>query len=213
MRLSSGPWGQFLPYSEVFMGCHSLGRLPFCHQFLKRQQHFSSFTVNNCEDFCGLTYPIAQKKFWMESSSNLSLLLRWVMTWHGGSIPRSAERCRAAPSPIQNKTMITGPGKAMKFCWSCQFEMSKLLYKNLLGHLEVPCCYVAFAVFLLFSIFHLCGFFWLKHSSVMILRRGPPCQQEWHVPCKPQLIGQILSAAITCCQNGSSPISFSSETI
>ena len=40
------------------MGCHSLGRLPFCHQFLKRQQHFSSFTVNNCEDFCGLTYPI-----------------------------------------------------------------------------------------------------------------------------------------------------------
>ena len=125
----------------------------------------------------------------------------------------TAERCRAAPSPIQNKTLITGPGKAMKFCWSCQFEMSNLLYKNLLGHLEVPCCYVAFAVFLLFSIFHLCGFFWLKHSSVMILRRGPPCQQEWHVPCKPQLIGQILSAAITCCQNGSSPISFSSETI
>ena len=58
LLLSSGPWGQFLPYSEVFMGCHSLGRLPFCHQFLKRQQHFSSFTVNNCEDFCGLTYPI-----------------------------------------------------------------------------------------------------------------------------------------------------------
>ena len=53
--LPSGPWGQFLPYSEVFMGCHSLGRLPFCHQFLKRQQHFSSFTftVNNCWDFCG----------------------------------------------------------------------------------------------------------------------------------------------------------------
>ena len=56
LLLSSGPWGQFLPYSEVFMGCHSLGRLPFCHQFLKRQQYFSSFTVNNCEDFCGLTY-------------------------------------------------------------------------------------------------------------------------------------------------------------
>ena len=56
LLLSSGPWGQFLPYSEVFMGCHSLGRLPFCHQFLKRQQqqqHFSSFTVNNCWDFCG----------------------------------------------------------------------------------------------------------------------------------------------------------------
>ena len=104
LLLSSGPWGQFLPYSEVFMGCHSLGRLPFCHQFLKRQQHFSRFTVNNCEDFCGLTYPIAQKKFWMESSSNLSLLLRWVMTWHGGSIPRSAERCRAVPRHHQFKT-------------------------------------------------------------------------------------------------------------
>ena len=34
------------------------------------------------------------------------LLLCWVMTRHD-YVPRSAERCRAAPSPIQNKNKFT----------------------------------------------------------------------------------------------------------
>ena len=98
------PWGQFLPYSEVFMGCHSLGRLPFCHQFLKDSSTFPQQFL--CKQLL--------RFLWFCLSFPYYIQQQWSFSFLSGSLP--------------------GWGRTM---------VSSLF---------------------LFSIFHLCGFFWLIPS-------------------------------------------------